>query len=222
MKRLMLAVAALAVWATAVAAQERPFDPQTWPKTPAATDQTRKAMVRDLVDSRRLVGLTRDQVTALLGQGQTLGPGVLYQLGSTPVGDFNPSDLSVIFSEAGAVTEVMTNEDVFDLDVPQVKFDPAGWPKEGLVIRHEPRAPGSGHWQAIMDPTRFSMWRDLIASGVLSGLTRVQVTALLGQPQEVTGGAVPTAAYQLAPGLYLAVMFDERGRVRSAGTLTPS
>jgi hypothetical protein len=97
---------------------ERPFDAAAWPKqlvvrhvqtgpdenklTPYP-DQTRKSMVRDLVDSGRLIGMRMSDVTEMLGKGQFEDGILFYTLGETPIGDYNPVILGIFFDPIGRV-----------------------------------------------------------------------------------------------------------------------
>jgi hypothetical protein len=101
-----------------VSAIEQKFDAAAWPKQlkveveqtgPDADDlaivpdQTRKAMVRDLVESGRLVGMRFSDVRALLGEGQMEDGVLFYALGDQPIGDYNPIVLGVLFDPIGRV-----------------------------------------------------------------------------------------------------------------------
>jgi hypothetical protein len=75
---------------TSVLSTSMSFEEAKWRQDHSA----RKAMVDDLISSRRLVGLRREEVTGLLGQPEDVwskGGEYVYYLGPEPGGKYVPS-----------------------------------------------------------------------------------------------------------------------------------
>lgn len=84
-----------------------PFDPDGWNEAPPETD-TRFRMARDLVETKRLLGLTREEVEELLGAPRsTTGKQLRYTIGGPP---YNRTNLLLVDLDASGVVRRVSRD----------------------------------------------------------------------------------------------------------------
>jgi hypothetical protein len=199
------------------------FDAAQWKAAPAGS-MARKALARSLEDGRLLKGLSRAAVVEMLGAPDTEIGGILtYGLGEGAVAGFDATKLMVYLDDARLQVAFVA------LQVPdgpvkaaggetaERRFDAAAWPRT-LVIDHPGAAVGS--LTPAPDQTRKAMVQDLIVSHRLVGLSKAEIVALLGKPQDESAAVMVWGLGDKPLGVFnpyaLAVAADEAGKVVTA------